>query len=162
MKHYFKIQQVLIKFYISASTCPFSSERRLIAFISKLTEVQGGLECSALEHKMAACAWCTELAFCFFSRISGLVPSEKVTGNLDTPSLLSPFSHSFPSPYMHLDPWTGFNACFKGVNALLCEKLAVNIFQTWLIYKYCICNVCILGFLFLYNHYLRLLEIMLL
>ena len=66
LKHYFKIQQVLIKFYISASTCPFASEVALTVWDSIHIEtdgVRGGLECLALAFKMAACPWCTERAF---------------------------------------------------------------------------------------------------
>ena len=34
LKHYFKIQQVLIKFYVSASTCTFASEGGLTVWDS--------------------------------------------------------------------------------------------------------------------------------
>ena len=62
----FKFVKFLIKFYISACTCAFAWEVSLTGWDSIHIETDGGaggLECPALEFKMAACAWCAERAF---------------------------------------------------------------------------------------------------
>ena len=121
LKHYSKIQQILIKFYISASTCTFASESGLTGLdgihfeTENLKRVWG---CPTLELKMADCAWYAQnLAFCL--GVSPVLP-ERGTYNPDSP-LLCQFSRSFSTLYA-LRPMT-WVLCFKW-GALPCNPLA--------------------------------------
>ena len=106
----FKFIKFLIKFYISASTCAFAWEVSLTGWDSIHIETDGGARGFGVPRLRIqnGCLRLVRRPCLSFSASLVWFRRRRL------PSLLSPFSRSFPSPYMHLDPRLGFRASLRG------------------------------------------------
>ena len=121
----------------------------------------GGLGYPPLEFKMAA--WLVARNVHFASSRASLVSSEKVTVNLNSPSL-----DCFPRILLYLYAsltWGSMHAlrgeyvamrpphmCIRcSVGLAWTQEIGGQLFQTWRIYKYCICNFRVFN---IFDHYI--------